>query len=54
MTWSTSGMRRSTAATHSGASTSIFAPASFNRDSRGCAISASPIQFGATTRVRDN
>src|SRR2546421_12586483 len=50
----TSGMRRATAATHSGASTSISRPGSFScsRARSGCAISASPIQFGATTRIR--
>src|SRR3954462_1224385 len=45
-------MRRMTGATHSGAMTSICAPR--RRANRGCAISASPIQFGATTRMRCN
>src|SRR5262245_47367556 len=42
-------MRLRTGATQSGASTSISPR---NRERRGCAISASPIQFGATTRIR--
>src|SRR5688572_20779166 len=54
MTSLTSGMRRATGATHSGARTSIGAAGrcSRSRASSGCAISASPIQFGATTRMR--
>jgi hypothetical protein len=54
MTSSTSGMRRTTGATHSGARTSSCTPGAFSRRraSSGCAISASPIQFGATTRSR--
>src|SRR5687768_461242 len=46
-------MRRATGATHGGASTSIAAPECFRRERSGCAISASPIQLGATTRTRD-
>src|SRR5438552_14910799 len=47
-------MRRATAATHSGASRSISTPGSFSRmrARRGCAMRASPIQLGATTRMR--
>ncbi len=47
-------MRRTTGATQAGASTSMRACGSFSRSraSSGCAISASPIQFGATTRKR--
>src|SRR2546422_4523239 len=47
-------MRRATAATHSGASRSISTPGSFSRRRarRGCAMRASPIQLGATTRMR--
>src|SRR5688572_32321045 len=52
MTAPTSGMRRITGATHSGASTSSAAPEAFSRVSSGCAMSASPIQLGATTRMR--
>jgi hypothetical protein len=56
ITSSTSAMRRATGATHSGASTSICAPGARprSRASKGCAIRASPIQFGATTRIRGN
>src|SRR5690242_10812828 len=54
MTPLTCGMRRATGATHSGASTSISSSGSLSRRraSSGCAMSASPIQFGATTRTR--
>src|SRR5437879_9372952 len=47
-------MRRATGATHSGASRSISTPGSFSRRRarRGCAMRASPIQLGATTRMR--
>ena len=47
--------RRATGATHSGASMSTFNPGRFSRRraSSGCAMSASPIQLGATTRMRD-
>src|SRR5689334_499327 len=50
MTERTSGIRRITGATHSGATTSI---SPCRRARRGCAIKASPIQFGATTRIRN-
>src|SRR5882762_1356697 len=47
-------MRRATGATHSGASRSISTPGRFSRRRarRGCAMRASPIQLGATTRMR--
>src|SRR3989454_10326551 len=47
-------MRRATGATHSGAGRSISTPGSFSRRRarRGCAMRASPIQLGATTRMR--
>src|SRR5262245_25829374 len=48
-------MRSSTGATHGGASASMRPPAAIlprSRASSGCAISASPIQVGATTRMR--
>src|SRR5262249_31927740 len=50
----TSGMRRATGATHGGARTSMRSAGCFScsRARSGCALSASPIQFGATTRMR--